>query len=101
MSERASPALESLGPESGWRVMGWRERLTSRYVLGAGYAFAALMTTIAVWMASSAPVTGPVGPQTRTILIILCLNLVLIAALAILAAWRVFQLVAAPARGCT
>jgi two-component system nitrogen regulation sensor histidine kinase NtrY len=98
MSERASPGLESLGPESGWRAMGWRERLTSRYGLGAGYALAALMTTIAVWMASSAPVTGPVGPQTQTILIILCLNLVLIAALAIPAAWRVFQLVAARGR---
>ena len=46
-------------------------------------------------MASSAPVTGPVGPPSRTILILLGLNLVLIAALAAAVAWRVFQLVAA------
>jgi len=80
MLERAPPALESLSPAPNWRAMGWRERLTSRYGLGAGYALAAFLTAIAVWMASSAPVTGPVGPPSRTILIILGLNLVLIGA---------------------
>jgi two-component system nitrogen regulation sensor histidine kinase NtrY len=98
MLERAPTALESLSPASDWRSMGWRERLTSRYGLGAGYALAALLTGVAVWMASSAPVTGPVGPPSRTILIILGLNLVLITALAALAGWRVFQLVAARGR---
>ena len=98
MLERAPPALESLSPAPTWRAMGWRERLTSRYGLGAGYALAAFLTAIAVWMASSAPVTGPVGPPSRTILIILGLNLVLIGALAGLAGWRVFQLVAARGR---
>jgi two-component system nitrogen regulation sensor histidine kinase NtrY len=98
MLDRAPTALESLTPTSGWRAMNWRERLTSRYGLGAGYTFAALMTGVAVWMASSAPVTGPVGPASRTILIILGLNLILIGALAALAAWRVFQLVAARGR---
>jgi two-component system nitrogen regulation sensor histidine kinase NtrY len=95
MLERAPTALESLSPVSDWRAMNWRERLTSRYGLGAGYTVAALLTAIAVWMASSAPVTGPVGPPSRAILMILGLNLVLITALAALAAWRVFQLVAA------
>ena len=98
MLERAPTALESLTPAPDWRSMGWRERLTSRYGLGAGYALAALLTGVAVWMASSAPVTGPVGPPSRTILIILSLNLVLITALAALAGWRVFQLVAARGR---
>jgi two-component system, NtrC family, nitrogen regulation sensor histidine kinase NtrY len=98
MSERAPPALESLAPAPGWRAMGWRERLTSRYGLGAGYALAALLTGVAVWMASSAPVTGPVGPPSQAILVVLCLNLVLIAALAASAGWRVFQLVAARGR---
>ncbi len=98
MLERAPAALESLGPASGWRAMGWRERLTSRYGLGAGYVLAALLTGVAVWMASSAPVTGPVGPPSRTILIVLWLNLILIAALAAPAAWRVFLLVAARRR---
>jgi two-component system nitrogen regulation sensor histidine kinase NtrY len=98
MLERAPPALESLTPTSNWRAMGWRERLTSRYTLGGGYAVAALLTGVAVWMASSAPVTGPVGPPSRSILILLCLNLGLIGALGAAVAWRVFQLVSARGR---
>jgi two-component system nitrogen regulation sensor histidine kinase NtrY len=98
MLERVLPPLESPAPRLGWRALTWRERLTSRYALGVGYALAALLTGVAVWMASSAPVTGPVGPPSRTILIVLCLNLVLIAALAAAAAWRVFQLVSARGR---
>jgi two-component system nitrogen regulation sensor histidine kinase NtrY len=98
MVERAPAPLESLSPTSDWRAMDWRARMTSRYGLGAGYAIAAILTAVAVWMASSAPVTGPVGPASHTILAILSLNLVLIGALAALAGWRVFQLVAARGR---
>src|ERR1700761_549035 len=98
MVERAPTPLESLTPTSDWRAMDWRARMTSRYGLGAGYAIAAIVTAVAVWMASSAPVTGPVGPASHTILAILSLNLVLIGALAALAGWRVFQLVAARGR---
>ncbi len=93
MSERASPAVESLSPARDWRAMGWRERLTSRYALGVGYALAALLTGVAVWMASRAPVNGPVGPPSRTILILLGVNLVLILALAANAGWSVFRLI--------
>jgi two-component system nitrogen regulation sensor histidine kinase NtrY len=98
MVERTPTPLESLTPTSDWRAMDWRARMTSRYGLGAGYAIAAILTAVAVWMASSAPVTGPVGPASHTILAILSLNLVLIGALAALAGWRVFQLVAARGR---
>jgi two-component system nitrogen regulation sensor histidine kinase NtrY len=98
MPSTAPPALESLSPPPGWNAMGWRQRLTSRYALVGGYAVAGILTAVAVLMASSAPITGPVGPPSRTILIVLGLNLVLIGALAALVGWRVFQLVAARGR---
>ena len=46
-------------------------------------------------MASSAPVTGPVGPPSRAILIVLGLNLILIGALAVATVRQVFGLIAA------
>ncbi|HXQ12969.1 MAG TPA: PAS domain-containing sensor histidine kinase [Caulobacteraceae bacterium] len=81
------------------RVAGaWRARLPAGSALGAGYALAAALIGIAVWMASSAPVTGPVGPPSRAILIVLGLNLVLIGGLAFVAGGRVFRLVVAQRR---
>ena len=56
--------------------------LQSRYVLGGGYAFAALLTGVAVLLAASPPETGPLAPASRNILVILGFNLVLILALA-------------------
>nr|WP_249138381.1 PAS domain-containing sensor histidine kinase [Caulobacter sp. S6] len=44
-------------------------------------------------MASSAPVSGPVGPPSKTILTLLALNLILIALLAAGVGWRVLKLV--------
>jgi two-component system nitrogen regulation sensor histidine kinase NtrY len=98
MPERADPALESLAPASGWRDMSWRERLTSRFGLGLGYALAAILTVASVWMAAAAPVNGPVGPPSKAILIVLCLNLGLITAMGAAAVWRVFGLVSARGR---
>ena len=71
---------------------GWRDRLTSRYALGAGYALAAVLTALAVWLASSAPVSGPVGPPSTAILVILAVNLLLIVALATAVGARVWSL---------
>jgi two-component system nitrogen regulation sensor histidine kinase NtrY len=70
-------------------VQGWRARLNSPYALGVGYALAAVLTGLAVWMASAAPVSGPVGPPTTAILVILGANLLLIAALGAAVAQRV------------
>jgi two-component system nitrogen regulation sensor histidine kinase NtrY len=72
--------------------MGWRRRMTSRYALGTGYALAAALTAVAVWMASSAPVSGPVGPPSTVILVILAVNLLLIVGLAIAVGTRVWML---------
>lgn len=59
----------------------WRT-LQSRYVLGGGYALAALLTAVAILLAASPPETGPLEPASKNILAILGFNLVLILALA-------------------
>ena len=84
--------------EAGSDTPRWRVWLESRYLLGVGYVLAAVLTAGAVFLASSAPGTGPLGPASRTVLIILSANLVLILALAGLVGWRVFKLFAAKAR---
>ncbi len=80
------------------RAAPWLPPLRFSSLLGVGYVLAAGMVAAAVWMVSSAPVTGPVGPPSRAILIVLGLNLMLIAALAAAAARRVVQLVIAQRR---
>jgi len=59
----------------------WRA-LQSRYLLGGGYALAALLTAVAILLAASPPETGPLAPASKNILAILGFNLVLILALA-------------------
>jgi two-component system nitrogen regulation sensor histidine kinase NtrY len=94
MAETA-PTLRNERFAPAWRGLSLRQRLSSPYALGAGYAVAAALTALSVWMASSAPLTGPVGPPSRTILIILGLNLVLIGSLAVALGWRFFRLIVA------
>ncbi len=91
MSSLATEAAPS-APETGWRRL-----LESRYVLGGGYALAALLTAAGVVLASSPPETGPIGPASQVMLVILGFNLVLIVALAGLVGRRVLQLIAARA----
>jgi two-component system nitrogen regulation sensor histidine kinase NtrY len=73
----------------------WRRFIESRYLLGFGYALAAVLTAAGVVLASSPPSEGPVGPASQTMLVILGFNLVLIVALAGLVGWRVVKLLAA------
>src|SRR5277367_6379361 len=98
MADDALPSAETKQAFLGWRGVSWRERLNSRYSLGAVYGLALVLTAVAVWMASSAPITGPVGPRSQAILIILGLNLVLIVGLAATVGWRVFRLIVAQRR---
>ena len=44
-------------------------------LFGLGWALAAALTGLSVYMASSAPGSGPIGPVNRTVLIVLGLNL--------------------------
>jgi len=47
-------------------------------LFGLGWGIAAALTGLSVYMASSAPGSGPIGPVNRTVLIVLGLNLALI-----------------------
>ena len=75
-----------------------RDRLAARWLMGAGYALACILTAVAVWMASSAPVAGLAGQRSGVILSILGVNLVLILALVASVGWRFFSLVTAQRR---
>ena len=77
MVASAPPAEESRS-KSPRLAAAWWDRVRSGSAIGAGYALAAALVGIAVWMASSAPVTGPVGPPSEAIVVVLGLNLILI-----------------------
>jgi two-component system nitrogen regulation sensor histidine kinase NtrY len=98
MAVDASPSEEDPSSDVSRGPGTFRARLPAGSALGAGYALAAALIGVAVWMASSAPVTGPVGPPSRAILIVLGLNLVVIGGLAFAAGARVFRLVVAQRR---
>lgn len=78
----------------------WRLRLTrgmktagpERMSLSAGYALSALVTAFIVWMIIAAPGTGPVGPSSRILFVIVCLNLILLLSLSFFVLRRVFRL---------
>jgi two-component system nitrogen regulation sensor histidine kinase NtrY len=98
MAVDASRSEDDSSPDHPRGPGGGRARLPGGSALGAGYALAAALIGIAVWMASSAPVTGPVGPPSQAILVVLGLNLVLIGGLAFVAGGRVLHLVVAQRR---
>jgi two-component system nitrogen regulation sensor histidine kinase NtrY len=62
-------------------------------VFAAGYATAAAVTGLAIWLVASAPGTGPIAPASRILLFVLGLNLLLILTLAGAVAMRVVSLV--------
>jgi two-component system nitrogen regulation sensor histidine kinase NtrY len=61
-------------------------------LFGLGWGLAAALTAVSVYLASSPPGVGPIGPVSRTVLIILSLNLALILLLSASAGRRVLQL---------
>ncbi|MEI9963729.1 MAG: PAS domain-containing sensor histidine kinase, partial [Caulobacteraceae bacterium] len=89
------PITSSLFPRV-WRT--WRGRLDSKFLLGFGYALAALLTAISIYFSSRAPESGPIGPASRTIIIVAAANLVLILALAAQVGWSVVSLIADQSR---
>jgi two-component system nitrogen regulation sensor histidine kinase NtrY len=62
-------------------------------LFGLGWGLAAILTAVSVYMASSAPGAGPIGPSSRTVLLILAVNLLLILLLSASAGRRVLILV--------
>jgi len=73
-------------------IPAWRNVLESRYVVGGGYAVAALLTITGALLVSSPPAAGPIGPAVKVMLVVLGLNLVLILGLALLVGMRVARL---------
>ena len=69
-----------------------RESNAARYVFGGGFALAALITTIAVFLTAAAPGARSSSGPGNLVLWVLSLNLVLILALAAAAAWRALRL---------
>ena len=68
-------------------------RFSGSGLFGLGWGVAAVLTAISVYMASSAPGAGPIGPASRTVLLILGVNLALILFLCASAGRRVLRLV--------
>jgi two-component system nitrogen regulation sensor histidine kinase NtrY len=62
-------------------------------LFGLGWWVAAALTAVSIYLASSAPGVGQIGPVSRTVLIILSVNLALILLLSASAGRRVLQLV--------
>ena len=96
MASVPSP-LELEGPPARFSRGWWRELLRSRYTLGGAYGLAIALTATAVGLASSPPATGPIGPATTVILVVLGFNLALILCVAGIVGWRLLDLVDARA----
>lgn len=89
---------EPARPPSGWtaRALSWLTSDRARFVFGGVYGLAAVITAAGVWLVASAPATGEAGgiiSASRPILIVLLVNLLLIAALAVAVGLRVWALV--------
>jgi two-component system nitrogen regulation sensor histidine kinase NtrY len=89
--------LELEGPPTRFSRAWWRELLRSRFTLGGAYGLAIALTATAVFLASSPPATGPIGPATTIILVVLGFNLALILCIAGIVGWRLLDLVDARA----
>ncbi len=89
--------VELEGPPTQFSRAWWRELLRSRFTLGGAYGLAIALTATAVFLASSPPSTGPIGPATTVILVVLGFNLALILSSPGIVGWRLLDLVDAGA----
>jgi two-component system nitrogen regulation sensor histidine kinase NtrY len=81
--------LRALNPESSEpRSASAASLFWGGGLFGLGWSLAAVLTASSVYMASSAPGSGPIGPVNRTVLIVLGLNLALILFLLVSAGHR-------------
>lgn len=87
---KSEPAAKPLN--WGGRALAWLTGRRARVVFGSVYGLAAAITAAGVWLVAAAPATGEVGgivSASRPILVVLLLNLILIAALAVAVGLRV------------
>jgi two-component system nitrogen regulation sensor histidine kinase NtrY len=71
----------------------WRRALGSRYLLGGAFALATAVTALGAFLATSPPAGELVGPASRTVLIVLGFNLILILGVAVLIGRRVSRVI--------
>ena len=91
--------LRALNPESSdTRSAPAAPLFWSGRLFGLGWSLAAALTGLSVYMASSAPGSGPIGPVNRTVLIVLGLNFALISFLFLSAGRRLLEPVLQRAR---
>ena len=86
-------AADRVSPEGRTDLSRPPSRFWGSGLFGLGWGLAAALTAVAVYLASSAPGAGPIGPVSRMVLGILGVNLVLILLLSAAAGRRVLQLV--------
>jgi two-component system nitrogen regulation sensor histidine kinase NtrY len=92
MTELAEPASSAHGRPAHLL------RRASQYAFGTGFALAAVVTALAVFLTAATPGARPSALAGQTMLMVLSLNLVLILALAAAAGWRALRLFAPGAK---
>ncbi|MBC6980807.1 PAS domain-containing sensor histidine kinase [Caulobacter sp. 17J80-11] len=70
----------------------WSSPGRARAAFGVAYALAVVITALAIWLVASAPGSGPIGPASRVLLLVLGFNLLVILGLAAVVGWRVLRL---------
>ena len=83
---QAEPESKSPVPAPAWRRL-----LDSRFFLGGAFSLATALTGLGAVLASSPPAGELVGPASRSVLIVLGINLVLILGIAVLIGRRVVE----------
>jgi two-component system nitrogen regulation sensor histidine kinase NtrY len=91
-----SPARESAEGHQG--LNGPPRRFSGSGLFGLGWSLAAALTVASVYLASSPPSAGPIGPTSRIVVWVLGVNLALILTLSAAAGQRVLKLVFLRAR---
>jgi two-component system nitrogen regulation sensor histidine kinase NtrY len=86
-----SAAIDEFAPRPG-RGSGWLARFESSPLTWSGYAAAATLAAAAVGLGSSPSLSGPLGPASPTVLTLIGVNLILIAALGAATVWRLLRL---------
>ncbi len=87
-------AVTPLPPSPRQRNLAEFIRRGSRYAFGAGFAVAAVVTALAVFLTAATPGTKPTVSASQSMLMLLSLNLILILVLAMAAGWRALKLFA-------
>ncbi len=71
---------------------GLRNASPAGLSMAAAYVLSALITAFIIWMIIATPGTGPIGPASRVLFILVCLNLLLLLGLCFFVVRRIYQI---------